>query len=576
MARKVKEKIRDKTDYNMLSIIIIAMLIGIAAGLFAVLFRLMIGWAHDGFYGSGRAIFNFLPGKWWRMFVPCLAGLIVGPLTYYFAREAKGHGVPEVMEAVALKGGKMRMRVIFIKAIASASSIGAGASVGREGPIVQMGSGIGSVLAQKFKLSEDKAVTCVGCGAAAGIAATFNAPIAGVIFALEVILGEFTSAIFIPIVVSSVTASVISRILTGDIPAFYVQAYSLNHPLELIFYIILGIVSAGIAVLFVKTLYKTEDLFDAWRGCPEWVKPVIGGAIVGIIGLKFPEILGVGYGTIEETFKSNILLSTLIFISFIKIVATSITLGSGHSGGVFAPSLFIGATLGGAFGMFVKMLYPQIAGDPGAYAIVGMGAVVAGTTQAPITAVLIIFEMTRDYRIILPLMLAVVFSTYIYSAVNEGSIYTLKLIRRGVDIRAGKDVNVYKKLMVREIMTSPVETVRENDKLEYVINIMHNSKHNGFPVVNEEDELSGIITLQDVRNAPLKGIMELPVRNVMTKKPIVTYPDEVVDKVFNIFRKNDLGHLPVVLPDDPNKVVGIITHSDLIKAYNKKTTINGY
>lgn len=562
---------------NDLSIIIIAVFIGVVGGLSAVFFRLMIGWTEDGCQGAGSILLNCSPHGWWGVFVLCLAGLVVGLMTYYLAKEAKGHGVPEIIETVALKSAKMPLKGIVVKTLASIISIGAGASVGKVGPVVQMGSGIGSVFAQGFKLSERRAVTCVGCGAAAGIAASFNAPIAGVIFALEVILGEFTSIIFIPIVVSAVTASVIARMVTGDIPTFYVKAYSLTHPLELSLYIILGVFSAGFALLFVKTLYKTDDIFKAWRQVPDWFKPVFGGLIVGFIGLKFPHILGLGYEIIDMEFQNNYVLSTLVFIGLIKIFTTSICLGSGYSGGVFAPSLFIGATLGGAYGMVVKQLFPQLVGDPIGYAIVGMGAVLAGTTQAPITAVLIIFEMTRDYRLILPLMLAVVLSAYIYSIFSEGSIYTLKLLRRGVDLRAGKDINILKKIKVQEIMTSPVDIVYEDDKLDYVINIMNNSRHNGFPVLNGQEELAGIITLKDVRKASLKSVKGLYVKDVMTAVPlIVTYPDEVVDKIFCIFRRYELGHLPVVSRDNPKKTIGILTRSDLIRAYNLESTIMNY
>lgn len=284
----------------------LSLLIGIGGGFFSILFRKMIDWASIIFHSGGKVFFSFM-GDWWIIMVPALAGLVVGPLTYFFAREAKGHGVPEVMEAVALKRGRMRMRVIFIKAIASASSIGAGASVGREGPIVQMGAGIGSVLARWFNLHAEKTKTCVACGAAAGIAATFNAPIAGVMFAQEVILGRFNTMIFVPVVVSSVTASVIARIFIGDIPAFMVQAFPLNHPMELNFYVVLGLLAALAGVLFTKTLYKTEDIFDNWKSFPEWLKPVLGGLLIGIIGLKFPQVLGVGYETIEQTFEGNIL-----------------------------------------------------------------------------------------------------------------------------------------------------------------------------------------------------------------------------------------------------------------------------
>jgi len=560
---------KQKHMFGTWGLVAISLLIGTCAGYFAILFRLMIGWSHTGFYSLGENLFSFV-GDWWPLFVPALAGLFVGPLIHFFAREAKGHGVPEVMEAVALKGGRMRMRVIFVKALASASSIGAGASVGREGPIIQMGSGIGSVIARFFKLHEEKTKTCVACGAAAGIAATFNAPIAGVIFSQEVILGKFNPAVFVPVVISSVTASVISRIYAGDIPAFSIEPHALTNPMELFLYAILGIIAAFFAVIFTKFLYKTEDIFDLWTGFPSWLKPVVGGLIIGFIGLHFPQILGVGYETIEGTFQGQFVLSTLLILIVLKILATSITLGSGHSGGVFAPSLFIGSTLGGAFGLVAHHLFPGLVQYPAAYAIVGMGAVVAGTTQAPITAVLIIFEMTRDYRLILPLMLCVVISTLVFSLLSNGSIYTLKLLRRGVNLESGRDINLMKSVMVKDVLSYPVQNVVDNHKIETVISMMHDTKHNGFPVTNVQDELVGIVTLQDIRDLPVPGIMHLPVTKVMSKRLIVCTPEETLDDVFLKLNKYDIGHLPVVSPDNPKKLVGIITRSDVIKAYDQR------
>jgi len=552
------------------SMIILAGIVGIITGFFAVLFRHMILWAQKGYHLSSALMFPFWEDAP-KVFAPVLAGLVVGLITYQYAREVKGTGIPEVIEAVALKNGMIRKRVILAKTIAAASSIGSGASVGREGPIVQIGSGIGSLIGQIFQLHVSKMKTCVACGAAAGIAATFNAPIAGVIFAQEVILGEFVSTTFVSIVISAVTASVIAQIFMGDMPAFIVESYTLHHPLELNFYVFLGILSALIGIIFVKSLYKFEDFFLLFKHIPEWIKPMIGGLFIGLIGLQFPEVLGVGYETIEGTFQHRFVLSTLILLVFVKIIATSITLGTGHSGGIFAPSLFIGATFGAAFGIIMNQWFPQIVSNPEAYAIVGMGAVVAGTTQAPIAAVLMIFEMTRDYHIVLPLMLSVVFSTLLFSYLSDGeSIYTLKLVRRGIHLKLGKDLRVMKKIKVADVMTKSVEVCRQNTKVGKVIEMMHNSKHNGFPVLNEKTELVGMVTLQDVREAPVEGIMERMVSDLMSHKLITTYPDETLEEVFHKFSRYDIGHLPVVLPDNPKKLIGILTRSDVIKAYDKQ------
>jgi len=572
----IKKKAADiqlKFDFSSWLFIIISLIIGCGGGLFAVLFRLMIGWSNTGFTSAGHSIFGFLPADLWKITIPALAGIVVGPLVYFLAREAKGHGVPEVMEAVALKGGRMRMRVIFVKAIASAASIGAGASVGREGPIIQMGSGIGSVISQWFKLHEDKIKICVGCGAAAGISATFNAPMAGVMFAQEIILDKFTASSFIPMVISSVSATAISQIFLGNVPAFTVPTYQMKNPLELFLYVLLGIVAALAALLFVKTLYKSEDVFDAWKWFPEWLKPVIGGLIIGAIGLKLPQILGVGYDTISNTFLGKYGLWLLLALGFSKVIATSLTLGSGHSGGIFAPSLFMGATFGGAFGLIVKQLFPTIVGNPGAYAIVGMGAVVAGATQAPITAILIIFEMTRDYSLILPLMIAIVISTAIFNYFSKGNIYTLKLLRRGINIKSGIDVDIIKKIKVKDIMIFPDHIISENDKVGNVIKLMHDSKHNSFPINDDKGKLKGIITLDDIRDAPVKGIMDLPVAEIMSTKLIVAFPDETIDTAFVKLRRHDIGHLPVVSRDEPDMLVGFITRTDLILAYDEELLI---
>lgn len=557
-------------DRQAFVLVILAALIGILVGLFAVLFRSMIGWSHEGFYGLSRTIFRFLPNNLWFILVPALAGLLVGPLTCFVANETKGSGIPEVMEAVALRGGLIRFRVAFIKAVAAAASIGAGASAGREGPIVQIGSGVGSSLSVFLRQNQDNVKTGVGCGAAAGIAATFNAPIAGVMFAQEIILGRFTATTFIPLVISSVTSSVVARIFLGTNPAFSVPAYALNHSLELVFYVFLGILSALAGVLFAKTLYKTADLFQSLKVIPECFHPVLGGVFIGLIGLIFPQVLGVGYETIEAAFDSRLMLGTLIALVFVKILATSLTIGSGYSGGVFAPSLFIGAALGGAWGTICEHFFPGIVINPGAYAVVGMGAVVAGATHTPITSIIMIFEMTRDYSLILPLMISVVISSLFFSHLNNGSIYTMKLLRRGINIEEGRDMNLMKTIKVKEVMTSPVETINHNDTLEKVIEKMHNTKHNSFPVLDEEKELRGIITLQDIREAPVTGIMELPVHQVMSTKLITVTPEDPVDMAFRAVRKNDLGHLPVVSAENPRKLVGIITRSDLIKAYDRQ------
>jgi CIC family chloride channel protein len=468
--------------------VILAVIVGAAGGLGAVGFRYLISIFQTLAYGDENDLLQLVVNLPWyyRVTIPVIGGLIVGPLVYFFAREAKGHGVPEVMEAVAIKGGVIRKRVVVVKTLASAISISTGGSVGREGPIVQIGSAIGSALGQFMKVSADRMRILVGCGAAAGIAATFNAPIAGSMFALEIILGDFGLATFSPIVISSVVATAVSRAYLGDTPAFIVPVYELVSAWELPMYLFLGLFCALVGITFTKTLYRIEDLFDEIK-FPEYLKGIIGGLFLGVASLVFPQILGVGYGAIDMALMQQMAWWLLLVLVPAKILATSITIGSGGSGGIFAPSLFLGAMAGGVFGAVVHQLFPNITASPGAYSIVGMGAVVAATTHGPLAAILILFEMTGDYKIILPLMLSCIIAAIASGQLLRDSIYTLKLARRGIDIKEGKEVNVLKSMFVKDVMNPNVETIPEALPLGQMAERISKSKFNSFPVLNPEN-----------------------------------------------------------------------------------------
>jgi len=551
---------------------ILGILVGLAGGFGAVGFRHLINFFQSISYGSGANLLDVVKEVPWysRVWVPALGGLVVGPLVYFLAREAKGHGVPEVMEAVAIKGGVIRKRIVLIKSLASAICIGTGGSVGREGPIVQIGSAIGSTIGQLLKVSGDRMRTLVGCGAAAGIAATFNAPIAGSMFALEIILGDFGLATFSPIVISSVTATAISRHFLGDMPAFIVPAYELVSAWEFPLYAVLGLFCALIAVTFTRVLYRLEDTFDDIK-FPEYLKAAVGGLILGVMALLFPHILGVGYGAIDLSLSQMIPWWFMFLLILCKILATSITIGSGGSGGIFAPSLFLGAMTGGFFGMVIHHVFPGATASPGAYSIVGMGAVVSATTQGPLTAILMLFEMTGDYKIILPLMITCIISTLAGGRLLKESIYTLKLIRRGIDIRAGKEVNVLKSIPVKDVMNPDVETLPENLSMGKLFGRISKSNHNSFPVLNEKSELTGILSFIDYSNAVfdenlkyLVVVKELATHNVVT----ISLDGNLYDALEKITLK-DYSILPVVSPDNPKQMAGIITRRDIIGAYNK-------
>lgn len=565
-----------------------ALIVGIGTGIGAVLFRYLIK-------GMAWVSYQWIPditnrwGKTYVVLVPAIGGLMVGLLVYYFAREAKGHGVPEVMEAVALQGGRIRPRVAIIKSLASSICIGSGGSVGREGPIVQIGSAIGSTLGQALKLSDDRVSNLVACGAAGGIAATFNAPIAGVIFALEVILGRFSVRHFSSVVVASVSASIIGRIAFGDFPAFAIPfEYGIHSLWEFLFYPILGVLAAFVGVGFTRSLYWSEDLFDNWKHVPEWVKPAIGGVLLGVLALAYPllsqsitwdrtpQVFNVGYDIIEKALANHLLLGVAIMLLLLKLIATGLTLGSGGSGGIFAPALFMGAMLGVAFELGLDRIFPGVSAPPGAYALVGMGAVFAASAHAPLTAILILFELTGDYRIILPLMLTVVISTVLSQLLLRGeSIYTLKLSRRGVQLKRGRDVDILESVLIGEVMTHTTETVPKNMTIVELTEVIRHSHRNGVGVLDEQGKLWGIVTLSDLERAFTdERSRYTPIAEIATTWPYlqVAFPDETIGDALASMGSRGLGRLPIVSRDDPYHLLGILWREDIIRAYNMALT----
>jgi len=543
-----------------LTMLLLAVIIGVLGGYGAVLFRYVIKGVQYLFYQNTSDILTFIDTVPYYMVLgmPALGGLIVGVLVYWGAREAKGHGVPEVMEAVAVRDGIIRKRVAVVKILASAISIGSGGSVGREGPIVQIGSSIGSTVGQVFKVSRFRQKTLVGCGAAAGIAATFNAPIAGVIFALEILLGDFGLAAFSPVVLSSVTATAISRHYFGDIPAFIIPQYDVRSLWEFLIYPFLGLASGIVSVIFVNVLYKSEDLFDSVTKIPDYIKPAIGGFLLGLIILKFPQVFGVGYGAIDLSLTGQMSIIMLFSLIGIKILATSITIGSGGSGGIFAPSLFIGAMTGGLFGDCVNIVLPTITADPGAYALVAMGAVVAGTTHAPITAILIIFELTNDYKIILPLMMSCIISSLVASSLKKGSIYTIKLNRRGLDIDGGMEQNILRTLKVRDLMNHRAVTIQESAGLDEILQAFKTRDASYLHMINEGHHLAGIISFRDIRQILDEETLKPLViaRDVATTDVATVTPSDNILLALHMMSSKGISQLPVVSADNSLDLIG--------------------
>ena len=552
---------------------IMAVIVGALGGYGAIVFRWLIGFFQKIFFRTGDAhiLDHFMTLPWYAILIPpIIGGAVVGPIVHFLAKETRGTGVPDVMQAVALRGGVIRKRICLMKILASSICIGSGGSAGREGPIVQIGSAIGSTVGQMAKLPEEKMRTLVGCGAAAGIAATFNAPIAGVMFAMEIILGNYGIATFSPIIVSSVTATVVSRMYLGIYPAFFIPHYSLVSSWEFVFYLLLGVVSGIVAVLFITLLYKTEDIFGYLK-IPEYTKAAVGGALVGTIGIFIPHTLGVGYDTVVLALLESLSWYMLLALVFIKIIATSITIGSRSSGGIFGPSLFIGAMTGGAFGCLVHSLFPEVTATSGAYCLVGMGAVIAAVTHGPLHAMLIIFEMTGDYKIILPLMLACITGYIVASHLKRDSIFTSKLVRKGIDIKAGREVNIMKSLRVEDAMTTEVDTIAEDMHLRELLRLTFASRHMSFPVVDADGLLSGIVTLHDFKEVIWEeGLGDLIiVKDIAVPEVITVTQRESLDNALTKIGGRNIEQLPVVDETNPRKIIGILSRRDIFAAYNR-------
>jgi len=557
--------------------LLLAFFIGIIGGYGAVGFRLAIAAVQQLAFGTAEPGINFILGLPWylRLAIPVVGGLIVGPIVTFIAKEAKGHGVPEVMASVATSGGIIRGRVAVAKVMASAVSIGSGGSAGSEGPIVQIGSSVASKLGQLLHVSPRRMKTFVGCGAAAGIAATFNAPVAGMLFAVEIILGDFGVAMLSPIIVSSVTATAVSRAYLGSAPAFAVPGYELVSPVELVYYVILGLAAALVAVAFARTLYASESFFERVR-IPDWLKPAIGGLVIGMFGLVgLPHIFGVGYEFIEEALLGHLTLSLMLILIAAKIIATSATLGSGGSGGILAPSLFLGAMTGGVVWYAASIVSPNIVTDNyGAYALVGMAAVVASATRAPLQAILILFELTGGYEVILPLMLSSIIAVIVGHKLMEESIYTVKLRARGIILRRGTEINVLRGIKVEEVMSTNVKTVPHNLRLRPLLDLVADtSLHASIFVVDEEERLIGYISYQEIRRvlSDIEALEPVLVANdIANLDPRSVGPQDTLDIAMRLFGGRNQEELPVIDPSQPDRIMGSIHRADVDEAYQNE------
>lgn len=553
--------------------------VGVLAGIVAFLLYNLIGlFTNLAFYHVWSFRFrspaeNHLGA--WVMVIPVVGGIIVGIMAKYGSPKIRGHGIPEAMEAVLTSKSRIEAKVAILKPLSAAIAIGTGGPFGAEGPIIQTGGAFGSVIGQLVSTTGAERKVLLACGAGAGMAATFNTPIAGVILAIELLLFEFQSRSFIPLVISTTLATAVRQLLLGSGPMFHVLPMDFAIRQGLPYYLVLGAVCGGIAIVFTKVLYFVEDQFDHLPVAEIW-HPAIGAVALGIIGYFVPRVLGVGYDTLGDILNQNLPLKLLLLIAILKSTAMVISLGSGTSGGLLAPMFMSSAAMGGVFAMGVNSLIPSAHLSPGACALVAMAAVFGSASRATFTFIVFAFEIVHDFNAVLPLMLVSVIADAVAMRYLPNSIMTEKLARRGLDTHQEYEANVLKQVKVGEVMVRDVATVDPADSVRAVAGRFSTGdlqmmRRHALPIVDSAGRLAGIVTQGDLLRA-LKADPEgkKKVLDAGTQSLVVAYPDESVFAAVSNMLEHNLGRLPVVDRDDPQRMVGYLTRASVMTSWRER------
>ena len=544
-------------------------LTGLLTGVAAIGFVELLNLVQFFAIGSTHHPLDVLPGLAWYHVVlaPAIGGLIVGPLLRILAPEAAGHGVPEVIEAVTVGGGQIRRRVALVKSVASALTIGSGGSLGREGPIVQIGAAVGSAVGQILRLPAEQLRTLAACGAAAGIAAVFNAPIAGAFFALEVITGNFAMPAFGPVILASVLGTVVSRAYFGDHPAFIVQPYELESLWEIGTYAALGILCGIVGAVFIGAIGRMEQ-WAASTPIPRIWRPAAGGLLLGFLILVVPDLYGVGYGTMDAALSGTTPWHWLALLLPLKILATSLTLASGGSGGVFIPALYIGAVTGGLVGSGVHALLPSVTAGAGAYALVGMAGVLSAATHSPITAMILLFEMSGDYQIILPVMIVVTLSTAVGRSLAEDSLYTAALRRRGILVDRRED-QIMRRHRVGEAMRPAPQALSSDAPMADLVRHFLERGDAAAYVEDEAGRYVGVVSMHRILDREVRDLGDLVrARDVAETNALRVSPGDTLAACMDRFVLSERDELPVV--DADGRLAGVISRRDVLGVYNSE------
>ncbi len=539
--------------------------IGFREGI-ALVQRLALG------FGSERVVTLIHGTPWWRvMLAPAAGGLVVGLIIRYALPERRPQGVADVMEATALKGARMGLGTGLAAAAASIVALGAGASVGREGPVVHLGASLSSWLAQKLNLSRPLAVTLLGCGVASAIAASFNTPIAGVFFALEVVVGHYALSSFAPVVIASVTGTIVTRLYYGNFPAFQIPPRQIVSFLEFPAFALLGVACAFVAVAFIRATTAVEDVANR-SAVPQWGRPALAGLVVGTVGIWFPEILGVGYDTTDAAMAERFTFETLVVLLALKLMLTALCLGCGFAGGVFSPALVMGALTGGAFGHVADAAFPHLSSGPGAYTIVGMGAVAGAVLGAPISTILIVFELTSNFTLTIAVMIGVVVASVLTQQATGHSFFTKVLERRGISLAGGRETSLLRARHVSDVMRADFDAVPADTGLPDVrARLVADPLGELFVVAADgSGALAGTITLHDLADAAFDTSRDdaLTAKDVARQNPPRLMPDADLETARRALETAGEDHIAVVADEASRRLVGYLRTRDVMEAYN--------
>lgn len=542
-------------------------LVGLLAGVLGLVVTKLIALFQTALWGSPEEILTRARNApaWLRIVAPAVGGAFVGLLVWRAKAPVGGHGTSRLLEAVALRGGRIDPKPVLLSAAAGVATVGSGGSLGREGPMIGLGSMVASWLGERVKLPAHRLKVLVGCGAAAGMAAIYNTPIGGALFAMEVILGNFALDIFGPIVIASVLSTFVARSFRGAAPIYAAPGYTLVSGWELLAYVGLGIVAALVSVLFVHALRLVANAFNRSDRLPAPLRPVVGMTLVGVLGLYVPYVYGNGFDTITLALHEQLPLYLLLALPAAKLLATALTAGSGGSGGLFTPSLFLGALVGGGYGWAVHAMWPDVTGPYGAYAAVGMAAIAAGTSHAPISAILILFEFTGNYDLILPLMLAAITSSLLSRKLSRHSIYTDSLARRGVDLSLRMEEAVLAGVSARDLLRQDTETLHLDDPYRTVVDRFLNTRRQRLFVVDGEGRLQGAVSLHDIKHTLANPEQPATAAELMVPAPAALHENDRLHRAAEAFAQQDFERLPVV--GDGGRYLGLLAKRDLLAVY---------